>query len=139
MKPKRPSGRALGWSAFGLAGAVVLILVLAYVAFAGGMGPNYMPAPTIACLRANGFAVKWESPLYRFRQAKDWASIGISRHGHGLSATFAPSPALARQMAPTSGFTSIKPWIRRNVVFSNDAGPETGSILSCLRGASRGR
>jgi hypothetical protein len=67
-------------------------------------------------------------------QATDWASIRISRHGHDLSATFTPSPALAREMAPTSGFSTADPWIRRNVVFSNKAGPEDGPIVGCLRG-----
>jgi hypothetical protein len=117
-----------------LAVVIVVLLALGYVAFGGGSGPNYMPAPTIACLRAGGFAISWESPPYRFRQATDWASIGISRHGHDLSATFAPSPALAREMAPTSGFSTADPWIRRNVVFSNKAGPEDGPIVGCLRG-----
>ena len=93
-----------------------------------------MPSPTIACLRADGFAIRWESPPYRFRQARDWASVRISRDGHGLSVTFAPSPALAREMAPTSGFITTDPWIRRNVVFSNHAGPEDGPIAGCLRG-----
>lgn len=121
--------------------AVVLVVLLAfalgYVAFGGGGGPNYVPAPTIACLRAGGFAISWESPPYRFRQARGWASIEISRHGHGLSATFAPSPALARETAPTSGFSTADPWIRRNVVFSNRAGPEDGPIVGCLRGPRR--
>lgn len=137
MRATRPSSRFLGWSAIGLAGAAALILALAYVALAGASGPNYMAAPTIACLRSNGFTIDWESPPYRFEQAKAWASIGITRNGQVVNATFAPSPALARQMAPTSGFTVSRPWIRRNVVFSNDAGSETKPILHCLRGSPR--
>jgi hypothetical protein len=93
-----------------------------------------MPAPTIARLRADRFAIRWQSPPYRFEQAKDWASISISKHGYGTSVTFAPSPALAREMAPSSGFSTADPWIRRNVVFLNHAGPEDGPIAGCLRG-----
>jgi hypothetical protein len=117
-------------------GALVfgVAISLAITATGSARGPNYVPAPTIACLRADGFAISWESPPYRFRQAKDWASIGISGHGSGMSVTFAPSPALAREMAPTSGFSTADPWIRRNVVFSNHAGPEDGAIAGCLRG-----
>ena len=80
--------------AVGAAIAGGLAIGLAIVDTGSGAGPNYMPAPTIACLRAHGFAISWESPLYRFRQAEDWASVAISRDGYGLSVTFAPSPAL---------------------------------------------
>ena len=118
-------------------GAVVaagVAIALAITVTGSGGGPNFMPAPTITCLRADGFAISWESPPYRFRQDRDWASFGVSGHGYGLSVTFAPSPALARDMAPTSGFSTARPWIRRNVVFSNHAGPEDGPIVGCLRG-----
>ena len=98
---------------------------------------NYMPAPTIACLRAQGFAISWESPPYRFRQARNWASVGISRDGRSLSVIFAPSPALARVMASTSGFSLTNPWIRRNVVFSSHADPEDGPIVGCLASGRR--
>jgi hypothetical protein len=111
---------------------------LAITVTASGGGPNYVPAPTIACLRADGFAISWGSPPYRFRPASDWASIRVSGDGYVLDVTLAPSPALARQMAPTSGFITTDPWIRRNVVFSNHAGPEDGPIAGCLRGP-RGR
>jgi hypothetical protein len=120
--------------AVGAAVASGVAIALAITVTDSGGGPNYMPAPTIACLRADGFAIRWQSPPYRFEQAKDWASIGISRHGYGLNATFAPSPALAREMAPSSGFSTADPWIRRNVVFLNHAGPEDGPIAGCLRG-----
>jgi hypothetical protein len=120
-------------------GAVVagVAIALAITVTASGGGPNYMPAPTVACLRAEGFTLSWESPPYRFRQARDWASIGVEGRGYGLNVTFAPSPALAREMAATSGFSTADPWLRRNVVFSNHAGPEDGPIAGCLRGPRR--
>jgi hypothetical protein len=123
----------VGAEAVAAAGVAAALVITA----GSGSGPNYMPAPTIACLRAHGFTIGWQSPAYRLRQARDWASVGVSRNGYGLSATFAPSPALAREMAPTSGFSRADPWLRRNVVFTNHAGPAEGAITGCLRGPPR--
>ena len=117
----------------------MLFIALLYTAGGGG-GPNYLPRPTIACLRANGFAVSWlPSPYRRPEQRKHWVTRWIGRDGQGLRATFAPSPALARRLAPISRYPFQTPWTWRNVIFSHHTATEDGPIVSCLGDPPRGR
>lgn len=139
MAEREPSARVLRWPVIGRVGVVALVVALMYTAAGGGRGePNYLPFPTLACLRANGFTVSWlSSPYTRPAQRQHWVTRWIARDGQGLRATFVPSPALATRLAPISDYSSRQPWTWRNVIFSHHTATDDGPVIRCLTGSPR--
>jgi hypothetical protein len=125
------------WPGIGrLAAAAGVVIVLLSAVQSGG-GPNYLPLPTVACLRANGFTVNFlntnQTPYKLDKRSAHWLTRYIQRDGQGLAATFAPSPELARRLALSSDLTTGQGWVRRNVVFEKHTRTEDGPIAGCLR------
>lgn len=121
---------------------MVGLVVVLLSAVQSGEGPNYLPLPTIACLRADGFTVNFlntnQTPYQLDKRSTHWATRWIQRDGQGLAATFTPSPAQARLLALSSDLTTAQAWIRRNVVFEKHTRTEDGPIADCLRSRPRG-